>query len=252
MVSAVVLAKNNTQSLMKTLQSLQWCDERIVLDDESEESIEDVAILYNARYIKRKVDGDFSKQRNFGLEKAKYDWVLFIDSDEIVSLELQQEIRFTLNKKRQDINGYKIERRDSMWGRELKHGEWGNQSLIRLGRKSAGVWSGSVHERWRIDDNVFPLQSAILHFPHQTIASFLGKIQFYTDIRSEELFRQKKKTNVFEIILYPIGKFFQNFIFRLGIRDGIPGLIISLLMSFHSFLVRAKLFMLWQNKRKKD
>ncbi len=252
MVSAIVLAKNNSQSLIKALQSLQWCDERIVLDDESEEPIEEVAGMHKARCIKNSVNGDFSKQRNLGLEKAKHEWVLFIDSDEIVSISLQNEILTVLETAAQDTHGYLIKRKDTMWGRKLNHGEWGNQSFIRLGRKDAGVWSGSVHETWGIHNKVASLQSAIIHFPHPTISSFLEKIQFYTTIRSEELFKQKKRTNHIEIILYPIGKFFQNFIFRLGILDGMPGLIISLLMSFHSYLVRAKLFMLWQNKRKTD
>lgn len=252
MVSAIILVKNNTQSLVKSLQSLAWCDERIIIDDESTESIEEIAESYKARYFKRRIDGDFSQQRNFGLKKARHEWVLFIDSDEIVSKALQNEILAVVKEESRDIIGYRIKRTDTMWGKELHHGEWGNQSFIRLGKKDAGIWSGSVHETWGIQEKVVSLRSSILHFPHPTIASFLEKIQFYTNIRSEELFRQRRKTNSFEIIIYPIGKFFQNYIFRLGVLDGIPGLIIALLMSFHSYLVRAKLFMLWQNKRKVD
>jgi hypothetical protein len=75
----------------------------------------------------------------------------------------------------------------------------------------------------------------------------MEKINFYSDIRAHELFQQKIHTNLFQIVFYPLGKFLYNYIVRLGFLDSTPGIIMALSMSFHSFLVRAKLWHLWQS-----
>jgi hypothetical protein len=87
-----------------------------------------------------------------------------------------------------------------------------------------------------------------VHYPHQTISEFLAEINFYTTIRANELFEDKIKVSTKDIILYPLGKFFLNYFIRFGLLDGIEGLIFAIMMSLHSFMVRAKLWTLWKNK----
>src|SRR3989338_4872108 len=95
--------------------------------------------------------GDFAKQRDFALSKAKSDWVFFLDADERVPASLFKEINYKIvNSKHRKINGYYIKRRDVMWNRELRYGETGNIKLIRLAKKGAGGWVGKVHEVWDI------------------------------------------------------------------------------------------------------
>jgi hypothetical protein len=86
----------------------------------------------------------------------------------------------------------------------------------------------------------------ILHFPHPTISEFLEEINFYTSIRATELYENGIKTSLFQIIVYPKAKFFVNYFLKLGILDGLEGLVFAILMSFHSFLVRGKLWLLWK------
>ena len=144
--------------------------------------------------------------------------------------------------------GFLIPRVDFLWGKKLKYGETGNIKLLRLFDKRKGELKGKVHESWVTENAVGRLVNAIYHYPHPTISEFLREINFYTDLRAEELYSQGKKTNAFFIILYPTGKFILNYFIKLGILDGVEGLIHATLMSFHSFLVRGKLFTLWQKK----
>ncbi|MBI2420736.1 MAG: glycosyltransferase family 2 protein, partial [Candidatus Levybacteria bacterium] len=67
-----------------------------------------------------------------------------------------------------------------------------------------------------------------------------------TTLKANELFKEEKKVKFITIILYPKAKFLLNFFIRRGFLDGIEGFIFAIFMSFHSFLVRAKLWMLWQ------
>lgn len=253
MISAVVLTKNEEKNIIDCINSLQWCDEIVVIDDFSEDRT--VELLEEQKNKKIRIFGrhlslDFAAQRNFGLEKASGDWVLFVDADERISVSLQYEIVGLIHETIENYSGYSIRRTDTIWGRTLRFGEVGGIKLLRLGRKNSGKWTGHVHETWKINGKVGELKNAILHYPHQSISEFLHEINFYTDIRAKELFDKKTKAYWLSVILYPKVKFLQNYLFKLGFLDGIPGLIIALLMSLHSFLVRGKLWLLWQKKGK--
>lgn len=252
MISVVVLTKNEEKNILDCLESISWADEIIIIDDFSEDLTEEVIKNFiqnkKIKIFKRKLGDDFSSQRNFGLLKAKYDWVLFVDADERVPNDLREEINAFLieEKDKSSTNGFYIKRKDIMWGKLLKHGETGNIKILRFGRKNAGKWDGKVHEEWKISDNVSGFENFLIHYPHQTVSEFLKEINFYTTIRARELYANGIRTNVYQIILYPKAKFFLNYFLKLGVLDGIEGLIFSILMSFHSFLVRAKLWQLWQ------
>lgn len=257
-VSAVILTKNEEKNIVDCIDSLKWCDEIILVDDNSEDRTIELAEKAGVKVFKRLLNNDFSGQRNYGLLKAKNDWVLFVDADERVPEALASEI-FNFSRGAgsssaghfsifNSYDGFYIKRTDYMWEKELKHGETGNIKLLRLAKRGKGKWRGRVHERWEINGKIGDLKNPIMHSPHQTIKEFLNEINFYTDLRAEELYNQKVKSNWFYIIFYIKAKFFQNYFIKLGILDGIEGFILAMLMSFHSFLVRGKLWLLWHKK----
>jgi glycosyltransferase involved in cell wall biosynthesis len=246
MISAVVLTKNEEQNMRKCLESVKWCDEIIVVDDGSSDRTIGIAEKYKVTVYRNPLNGDFSAQRNFGISKAKYDWIVFIDADEIVSDALAYEMSNVIGLKDQNpenFNGFYIKRSDFIWRKQLRYGESGNIKLLRLGKKGMGVWRGRTHEKWQIMGDVGSLENPILHFPHKTLTEFLEEVNFYTDIRAKEL--KLKNTEVFfwTIILYPLGKFIVNYILKRGFMDGMQGLVFAIIMSFHSFLVRGKLWL---------
>ena len=256
MISAVVLTKNEEENIESCLKSLDWCDEIIIVDDYSKDNtlvrIKGLGFRVKGKegkikIFKRHLNGDFGAQRNFGLEKAKGEWVLFIDADEGVSEGLQDEIlkqvQDDLNTSvRDQIKGYLIKRKDFFLGKWLNYGETSTVRLIRLAKKGGGNWVGKVHEEWKIEGKIIELNEPILHYPHPTNSSFLEKINKYTDIVAQYWLEQGRLISNWEIIFYPAGKFLQNYILRLGFLDGIPGLIMAAMMSFHSFLARGKLW----------
>lgn len=249
MMSAVVLTKNEEKHVVDCLESLSFCDEIVVIDDNSDDRTIALATRAKAKVFTRALEDDFSAQRNFGLEKASGQWVLFIDADERVTPDLAREIQEILRlPKSLENNGFFIRRRDFMWGRELRHGETGNIKLLRLAEKDAGSWEGKVHETWKVKGAIGELENPIFHYPHQSIAEFLQEINYYTDIRAKELFTQGIPVYWSSIILYPKVKFFVNYFIKRGFLDGVPGLVFAVMMSFHSFLVRGKLWILWKKR----
>jgi len=245
MISAVVLTRNDEAVLLRCLKSLLWCDEVIVVDDESTDGTVSVAKNLEAKVYAHPLNDDFAAQRNFGLSKAKNDWVLFVDSDEIVSRELLTEINEIASPSEQTRNdkivGYFIKRHDIMWGRELRYGETENVKLLRLARKNAGKWMQPVHEEWQIQGNVGELVHPLLHYPHPNVAQFLEEVNRYSTLYANFLHAQGVSEPAWTIVGKPVAKFFVNYVWHLGFLDGTAGMVVALVMSLHSFLVRAKL-----------
>ncbi len=243
-ISAVILTHNEEKNISECLSYLSWCDERLVVDDNSSDKTREIAKKLGAKIFIHSLGNNFSEQRNFALEKATGEWIFFVDADEVISTLLKSEIELGIKNYELSINGYYIKREDYMWGKKLKYGETRDIWLLRLAKKNSGKWEGKVHEVWKVKGEVGELMSPILHYPHQSIAEFLKEINFYTTLRAEELFKQHVRVEWWDIIIYSRGKFIVNYIFKLGFLDGLEGLVIAIMMSFHSFLVRGKLWQL--------
>lgn len=243
-LSVVILTKNEEQNIERCLRSVAFADEIILIDDESTDKTMEIAKKYKVQIFKHKLEDNFSAQRNFGLKKAKGEWILYVDADEEVAPFLFEEI-INAVKKDDKCVCYFINRRDYWLGREIKHGDVSSirgGGLIRLVKKNSGQWTGKVHETYESNGDSGKLLSYMNHYPHSTIKDFIDDINHYSTLRAKELREQGKKTNIFEIISLPLGKFILNFFLKRGFLDGSEGFAYAFLMSFHSFLVRAKLF----------
>jgi len=254
-ISFVILTKNEEKNIERCLDSIKnYADEIIVLDEFSNDKTVEIAKKYQAIVIQNKNGDDFSAARNLGTEKTKNEWCFFIDCDEELVGKIGEigEIG--------EIGGiaaYRIKRKDNLWGTEIKHGENGLWNEIRLLKKGSGKWVGKVHERYIVNENCrgttccAPTQNAYLkHYPHQTMREFLDEINKYSDLRAAELFEEGVKSDVWQIALYPLGKFIVDYVLLLGFLDGTRGFVIAAMMSFYSFLVRSKLYMLYNHSEK--
>ena len=215
MITAVVISCR--ENIDRCLRSLAFCDEVVVL--KKEEPIK-----------------DFSKVRNEALKSAKNEWVLFVDDDEEVSDELENEIlKYVQDDK---IDGYFIPRKDFFFGKRLMFGETGNIKLLRLGRKNAGRWQRKVFEVWKIRGvgKVGEMREELRHYPHPTIFDFIKSVNFYSDIDAREF----AYFNYLEVFFKPVGKFGQNYFLKLGFLDGLAGFVFAFMMSFQSLVVRVK------------
>jgi glycosyltransferase involved in cell wall biosynthesis len=238
-ISVVILTKDNEAAISPLIRSLSWCDEVLIVDDNSVDKTREVAAELHAKVHQRPLDNDFAGQRNFGLSKVKNDWVLFIDADELVSKELAEEIQQVIQNP--EFEAYKILRVDFFLGKQLKYGEFGSRRayITRLGRKSKGKWGRKVHETWEFR-RIGRLKNTLGHFPHPTISEFINHINWYSTLHAKENVQEKKRFTFLHVIFHPFGKFFVYFVLRQGYRDGTHGFVATMMMSFHSFLSWSK------------
>jgi glycosyltransferase involved in cell wall biosynthesis len=246
LISAVVVAKDEEKYIAKCLKSLNFCDEIILVDTGSKDETVNIAKKYTGQIYKKEFKEDFSEIKNYGLSKAKGDWVLFVDADEEVSQPLQKNIMEAL-KVKNDKSGYFIKREDVLFGREMKFGESGRYFLRLAGREEA-KWVRAVHETLTVSGSTSKLEGNLSHNSHETVTDFINTINKYSNIHASENLKEGKRSTVIKIIFFPVLKFFEDYGMRLGFLDGNYGLVSAILMSFHSFLAWSKLYMLQKNK----
>lgn len=238
-ISTVILTKNNEKTLEKAINSVEFADEIIIIDDYSSDNTLKIAKKYKTKIFKRKLNNNFAAQRNFALSKTKNNWVLFLDSDEYLSEKLIKAINSANFGK---YNGFLLRRRDIFFSKKMKGGEWGNQKILRLANKTKGKFERAVHEVWAAERPLGTLDGEILHQNVSNLHKFIKKLNKYSQIHASE----SKKGSFIDLLLKPVGKFLFNFIIKGGFKDSTHGFIYAILMSFHSFLAWSTA---WLNKK---
>lgn len=239
MLSVVVIAKNEEGELGKCLASVPEEAEKIVIDDESTDRTVEVAKSLGVVVYPHRLE-NFAQQQNYGLEKASGPWVLFLDADEVLSSQLQMEITEKLSSQ-PSVVGYYLRRRTIFLGCPINWGEFREQRVLKLVNKNAHPrWERPVHEVLQVRGRTGILDGALWHNPHRNLGEFVAKINRYTDMEMQV--QPGGRTPWWEIVVYPVGKFMMNYFFRLGFLDGVRGLILAVMMSYHSFLKRAKIW----------
>jgi len=252
-LSLLILTHNESKNLQDNFGWVKSCKaikEIVIIDDNSTDNTIETAKKINSSHQKIKViqhslNNDFAQQRNFGISQTNYNWILTLDADEKPTQKL---IRFLSHFDRHQYKSYAFKRQDIFLGHKLNHGENAFLTFTRLFNKNYGKFVGQVHEVWQSHKDTKQTKLTIQHFSHQTIKTCIQKINFYTDIRSQEMYAQQKHTNMAQIIFLPIGKFIGNYFIKLGFLDGTPGIIMALCMSFHVFLNKAKLWHLYRQQ----
>ena len=230
----VLASKNNTQTSTAVASLQHFCTDVFVVTTNEELAIQNVAVYFHA------LDNDFAGHRNWAMQQAKNDWTAWLDSDEYFDETAIAYIQALPDNP--DESAYSFKRIDSFWGKHITHGEVADSWVPRLTNRNKGAFQRPVHEVW--SGSQTKANGLVYHTPHTSIASFLESVNRYSTINAAYFNKQGKKQGIVDMVIRPIGKFFYTYFVKQGYKDGMPGVTYSALMSFHSFLTRAKLYML--------
>lgn len=246
-LSAVIITLNATSQLEACLQSLQFCNDIVVVDSGSTDGTQDLARQHGARVIDCAWRG-FGPQKQFAVEQARHDWVLCVDADERVSPELQASIAHALSAAQ--YGAYRFPRCNRFMGRYLRHGEGYPDLSLRLFDRRMARWSDdAVHEKVETSVEIADINGDLLHDSAESIESYLDKQNRYTTIAAESAFAKGKRASVGHLLLSPLIRFIKFYFVRLGFLDGLPGLVHILIGCGNSFAKYAKMAALQRKAR---
>jgi glycosyltransferase involved in cell wall biosynthesis len=242
-LTAILIAKNEEKDLPRALASLESvADEIVLVDSGSTDRTLEIARQFGARIFMRPFQS-FGEQKNYAATQAANDWLLSLDSDEVLSPELQQSLR-EWKQREPDRVGYQLSRISQYLGVWIRHSGWYPDYVVRLYRRDRGQFSGVPHDTVRLDEPPGRLAGHLHHFTINTIPEHKAKIEGFTTMASQDLFRRGKKHWLAQMLLLPPWTFFQSLVLRLGLLDGTRGWIIAWMAARYVFLKYYKLGLL--------
>jgi len=225
-ITATIITFNEEARIGEAIASLSCCDEVIVVDSESTDRTREVAAARGARVIGQVWQG-YSKQKNFAARQAGHDWILSIDADERLSIELADEIA-RWKTDRHPASAFSMPRRVFYLGRWISHSGWYPDRKIRLYDRRRCQWEGDfVHEWVKVDGSAGKFQGDLLHFPYRDWKDHAARIERYTELAARAALAAGRRGNIVKLALAPPLTFFKTFFLHAGFLDGWRGLAIS-------------------------
>ena len=225
-LSVIIITKNESAHIVGCLQSVAWADEIIVLDSGSVDDTVDLCRAVTDKVYSTDWQG-FGIQKQRALDKATGDWVLSIDADEIVTPELKLEIQQAIQIG--DMNGFEIPRLSNYCGRQIRHGGWFPDYVLRLFRRDCGRFTDHVvHERIVVDGNTARLNTPFLHDAFVDFEEVLHKVNNYSTLGATVLYERGVRSSLRKAIMKGVWTFIRTYFLKAAFLDGQQGLMLAI------------------------
>ena len=227
-ITAVIITKNEAKNIARCLDSLTGVvDEIIVLDAFSTDTTQAICQSYpTARFIQREWDG-YAASKNFANAQATSDYILSLDADEMLSLELKKNIL----KARLTFDGstaYQFNRLNYIAQHPIHHSGWYPDRKVRLFPKKTAEWVGDfAHETLQTAAQMDTIKGDLWHFTSPSFEQMAEKQFQYAELGAQELHKKNKHVSFITHYGKVFFKFFSIYILKMGFLDGISGFKIA-------------------------
>lgn len=257
LLSVAIITFNEEANLTRTLESVSFADEIVVVDSGSSDRTAEIARSFNARILEHLWTG-FASQKNFAISQCTGDWILSLDADEELSHELQFQIQALLVSN-PPADAYFLKRRNLFLGRWIKHGGFYPDPKLRLFRRTAANFARTprfeerpVHETIVFDGISATLDYDLIHHAYPTLSTYIEHMDRYSSLGAELLLAKGRRSRswlsfLFNVWIVPTLTFQWNYIVRLGFLDGREGLLLHL---YHAVYTSWKYAKAWELARK--
>ena len=232
-LSALLITYNEIDNIDDVIATVSFASEIIIVDSYSTDgTVEAIHKYKNVKLLQHKFV-NFSSQRNFALQQATNDWVLFMDADERITEASKKEIVKVIQ---QPINivAFAFKRVFYFKNKPLKYSGYQNSKVFRLFNKKKARYNEEkfVHETLDVSGQTKTLTHKLLHYSYTNDVDYKGKLLKYAQLRAKKLFKNKLKPNFYHFYIKPAYRFLSHYIVRLGFLDGSNGYKISKLNAF--------------------
>jgi len=239
-VSATIITYNEEDRIATAIASLSCCNEVIVVDAFSTDRTREIAERCGARVIQHAWDG-YSAQKNFAAGQAAHDWILSLDADERVSIELSNEILAWKRAAASGAAAYSMPRRVFYLGEWISHSGWYPDRKTRLYDRRTAEWNQDrVHENLDVRGRILRMEGDLLHFPYRSWSDQIQRTDRYVELAARGA-KPHKSTAVLKLAGGPPAAFLKAFIVRAGFLDGWRGVLIAYAAARYVFLRQVRI-----------
>jgi len=243
-VSVVVITKNEAAAIERCLRSVVWADQVIVLDSGSTDRTIEISQELGAQVSVTADWPGFGPQKNRALAQVTGDWVLSLDADEWVTMELRDEILDAVAHP-QGAVAFRIPRLSSFCGRFLRHSGWWPDYVTRLFRRGAARFSDdAVHERVIAEGKTGTLEKPIMHETYVDLDELLQKMNSYSSVAAQEMRHHGKRASLTGAVLRGTWAFLRSYFLRGGFLEGREGFMLAVATAEGTYYRYAKLMLL--------
>jgi len=249
-ISVLLPTFNNAEIIRPTLESIRWVDEILVVDSFSDDGTLDICNEYGARIIQHKYIQS-AKQKNWAIPQCANEWVLQIDTDEVVEPDLREEIQSVLKNPPDGVDGFRINFKHDVLGRWVRVDGLYPEYHLRLFRRDVGRFEDKeVHAHVQVPGEVRTLQKHIQHFGMTSLSKQLSNIDRYSRYQADELRKRGKRFRWSQVVLRPPAMFGYHYFWKRGFMAGYRGLWLAAISTTFDFWVHAKLWELEQGAKR--
>ncbi len=239
-VSAVIITYNEARNIRRTLSQLYWCDEIVIVDSFSTDNTLAICGEFGCSIYFKTFEG-YGAQKRFAVSKAKNDWVLCIDADEVLSDELIKEVRET-SEKRPGYSGFMFPMNLVFLGREFRHGKESHRHFLRLFNRQAGSYNQAlVHEKLELQGKTGRLHGRMLHYSYANLRQWNEKCERYSTLSASEAARKGKNKSIAAVLIALPYYFFRYYFLERNFLNGLEGFYWSVLNAQYHFLKYLKI-----------
>jgi glycosyltransferase involved in cell wall biosynthesis len=241
-ISVLLPTFNSANIIRATLESIKWADEILVVDSYSTDSTLDICREYGARIIQHEYINS-ARQKNWAAPQCTHEWVLQIDTDEVLEGGLREELLKAIAEAPPEVHAFRLPRKNHILGRWMRHAGIYPDHQTRLFRRDEGRWrEREVHAHIVVPGEVKDLRGHIMHYGMPNLSKQLRNLDRYTRYEADELFKQGRRIRWHHLLVHPWLIFFYRYFWLQGFRDGWRGLIMCAYLGMYVFLSRAKLW----------
>ncbi len=244
-ISGVVLTQDEAVNISRCLQSLDLCDELLVVDSGSADDTIPIAESLGARVLSHPWEG-YGKQRQYSVGQARHDWVLCLDADEWLSDGLVEAIRAEFDAG-PAFKAYSFPRQNFFLGKPLRHGGDYPDRKLRLFHRGHARWNaGVVHAVVEADAPARSLHQDLMHYTAENLDAAVAKWARFASMQAQEMRAAGVRPSLRKLLINPLSRFTKLYFIKQGLRDGVAGFSMAVISSFFCFY---KYLELWRLTR---
>ena len=243
-ISVVILTRNEEGILRRCLESVKWADEIVIIDDNSTDRTLEIAKDYTDKIISHPLEGDFVAQRNLGIKHSLGDWILEMDSDEVMTEKLKNDI-LGLLERGSELSAFRFRRINNFCGKFLRYGGEADHKPLRLFKKDKAVFKGeATNDFLNVNGPIGDFESVMEHYNYPTLSQYISQQDFYSSLEAKDILNKNglmsKKALKRELLIAPLKLFFKIYVKKSGYKDGFRGLVLAVLSAWRRFMIYAK------------